>query len=104
MLTIKDFEAARERLRPVLEQTRLIYSPWFSKECGNEIYIKPENLQKTGSFKIRGAYNKIAKLEEGQRTGRIFGWQPCPGRGICSQRKRRKGNHLYAKRNTVDQG
>ena len=68
MLTIKDFEAARERLRPVLEQTRLIYSPWFSKECGNEIYIKPENLQKTGSFKIRGAYNKIAKLDDEKKA------------------------------------
>lgn len=68
MLTIQDFEAARDRLRPVLEETHLIYSPWFSKECGNEIYIKPENLQKTGSFKIRGAYNKIAKLDDEKKA------------------------------------
>ena len=44
-----------------------MHSPVFSEESGNEIYLKPENLQKTGSFKIRGAYNKIAKLTEEKR-------------------------------------
>ena len=45
----------------------MIQSPIFSKEAGNEVYIKPENLQKTGSFKIRGAYNKITNLSDEEK-------------------------------------
>ena len=51
----------------MLLPTHLIYSPIFSEESGNQIYIKPENLQKTGAFKIRGAYNKINKLTEEEK-------------------------------------
>lgn len=67
---IKDlnFKAAKERLEPVLLPTHLIYSDYFSKETGNDIYLKPENLQRTGSFKIRGAYNKISKLTDEERA------------------------------------
>lgn len=57
-----DFYESKERLKSVLLETKLIYSDVFSRESGNEVYIKPENLQRTGSFKLRGAYNKIAKL------------------------------------------
>ena len=64
MHKLYDFIEARERLTTVVVKTKLIHSPVFSEESGNEIYLKPENLQKTGSFKIRGAYNKIAKLTE----------------------------------------
>ena len=46
---------------------KLIHSSVFSKETGNDVYIKPENLQRTGAFKIRGAYNKIAKLTEEEK-------------------------------------
>jgi threonine dehydratase len=56
-----DFTKAAERLEAVLLKTKIIHSPVFSGESGNEVYIKPENLQRTGSFKIRGAYNKISK-------------------------------------------
>ena len=59
---------ARERLGTVIEKTKLIHSTVFSEESGNDIYIKPENLQKTGSFKIRGAYNRIAKLTEEEKS------------------------------------
>ena len=62
MLTLCDFVEAKERLSNVLVKTKLIYSSTFSKEFGNTVYIKPENLQRTGSFKIRGAYNKISSL------------------------------------------
>jgi len=58
---------ARERLGTVIEKTKLIHSNIFSDESGNEVYIKPENLQRTGAFKIRGAYNKIAKLTEEEK-------------------------------------
>lgn len=54
---------AAERLKPVITETHLIYSDIFSQEFANQIYIKPENLQKTGSFKLRGAFNKIAQLD-----------------------------------------
>ena len=62
MTKLEVFIKAKEKLSKVLLETNLIYSPIFSKESGNEVFIKPENLQKTGSFKIRGAYNKIANL------------------------------------------
>lgn len=59
-----DFYSAKERLDQVISPTNLIYSEAFSTISNNKIYIKPENLQKTGSFKIRGAYNKISKLDD----------------------------------------
>ena len=66
-MKLQDFTTAREHLQKVLLPTHLIYSPIFSEESGNQIYIKPENLQKTGVFKIRGAYNKINKLTEEEK-------------------------------------
>ena len=66
-MKLQDFTTAREHLQKVLLPTHLIYSPIFSEESGNQVYIKPENLQKTGAFKIRGAYNKINKLTEEEK-------------------------------------
>lgn len=66
-MKLQDFNTAREHLQKVLLPTHLIYSPIFSEESQNQIYIKPENLQKTGAFKIRGAYNKINKLTEEEK-------------------------------------
>ncbi|QUI25429.1 threonine ammonia-lyase [Vallitalea pronyensis] len=63
-----DFDAAKERLKGIIYETTLIGSKIFSKECGNNVYIKPENLQATGAFKIRGAYNKISKLSLEERN------------------------------------
>lgn len=68
MHKLYEFMEARERLGTVIEKTKLIHSTVFSEESGNDIYIKPENLQKTGSFKIRGAYNRIAKLTEEEKS------------------------------------
>ena len=68
MHKLYNFIEARERLSTVTVPTKLIQSPVFSTESGNQIYIKPENLQKTGSFKIRGAYNKISKLSEEEKS------------------------------------
>jgi threonine dehydratase len=61
-IKINQFKEANKRLQGIINETKLIYSTAFSHESGNEIYIKPENLQITGAFKIRGAYNKISKL------------------------------------------
>ena len=67
MAKLEDFIKAKEKLSKVLLETHLIYSPIFSKESGNKVFIKPENLQKTGSFKIRGAYNKISNLTDTEK-------------------------------------
>lgn len=72
MLSLSQFEDAQKRLKDVIKETKLIYSPFFSEECGNEVYIKPENLQITGAFKIRGAYNRISLLsDEAKKRGLI---------------------------------
>ena len=55
---------AQKRLDKTVHHTNLEHSLTFSKISGSEIYLKCENLQKTGSFKVRGAYNKIAILDE----------------------------------------
>lgn len=67
MAKLEAFIKAKEKLSKILLKTSLIQSPIFSKEAGNEVYIKPENLQKTGSFKIRGAYNKITNLSDEEK-------------------------------------
>ena len=67
-ITLRDVELASERLRPIRHHTRLDLSSTFSTMTGGEVYLKLENLQKTGSFKIRGASNKIAVMaERGER-------------------------------------
>lgn len=68
MLRLYNFVEARERLGTVIRKTRLIHSDIFSEESSNDIYIKPENLQQTGSFKVRGAYNKMAKLSDEEKA------------------------------------
>jgi threonine dehydratase, medium form len=66
-LRLGDVLEARERIKDICVNTKLIYSPEFSRESGNEVYIKPENLQITGAFKLRGALNKVGKLSEEQK-------------------------------------
>ena len=64
---LADVEQAAANLQGVLLPTPLRYSNFFSKEYNCDVYIKPENLQLTGSFKIRGAYNKIIHLSPEER-------------------------------------
>lgn len=66
-LRLGDVLEARERIKDICVNTKLIYSTEFSRESGNEVYIKPENLQITGAFKLRGALNKIGKLNDEQK-------------------------------------
>ena len=68
MMTLDQFKAARKVLEGVLHKTDLIYSPAFSKATGNQVYLKPENMQVTGAYKIRGAYFKISTLTEEQKA------------------------------------
>jgi len=64
---LADIAKAAERLKPVLRPTDLIYCDYFSEATGAKVYLKPENLQTTGAYKIRGAYNKIAQLSEKEK-------------------------------------
>lgn len=66
--TIADIFHAAKQLDGVAVKTKLIESPYFSSLCGGTVYLKPENLQNTGSFKLRGAYNKISQLSEAERA------------------------------------
>jgi threonine dehydratase len=65
---LKNIQRAAENLKPILLNTPLIRSDFFSEEYSCNVYLKPENLQRTGSFKIRGAYNKIANLTKEERN------------------------------------
>lgn len=66
-LTLEKFEDASEIVRKVTQETKLIYSEYFSEKYGNKIYFKPENMQRTGAYKVRGAYYKISQLSEEER-------------------------------------
>ena len=66
-MTLEDFKAARKVLDGVINPTHLVHSPAFSEACGNQVYIKPENLQVTGAYKIRGAYYKVSTLTDEQK-------------------------------------
>ena len=67
MLTLPAFEAACEAVKTVTQETGLIYSKYFSDHTGNKIYFKPENMQLTGAYKLRGAYYTIGTLTEEER-------------------------------------
>lgn len=72
MLTLEKFEEASERLSRVLLETKLVYSDYFSESTGAKVYFKPENMQFTGAYKIRGAYNKISSLTIEERDRGII--------------------------------
>jgi len=63
-----DISLAQKTLEPILHKTGLIESQFFSREYGNRVFLKPENFQVTGSFKIRGAYYKISKLSDEEKS------------------------------------
>jgi threonine dehydratase len=68
LLDIKKVYEARERIKDIIVDTPFSFAPYLSEISGSEIYLKKENLQVTGAFKIRGAYNKIASLSNEQRA------------------------------------
>ena len=67
MMTLEDFKAARSVLAGVLADTHLVHSTALSRATGNQVYIKPENMQVTGAYKIRGAYYKISTLSQEEK-------------------------------------
>ncbi len=68
MLTLEKFEEASEIVKRVTRPTKLIYSEYLSSQTGGKVYLKPENMQYTGAYKLRGAYYKISTLSEEDRA------------------------------------
>ena len=68
MLTLEKFEEASEVVKKVTSETKLIFSEYFSAQTGNKVYLKPENMQFTGAYKLRGAYYTISTLTEEERA------------------------------------
>ena len=67
MLTLENFEEASEIVKKVTQETKLIKSSYFSELTGNRVFLKPENMQRTGAYKVRGAYYKISTLSDEER-------------------------------------
>lgn len=71
-LTLKKFEESAEKVKEATLPTNLVYSEYFSNQTGNKVYLKPENMQYTGAYKVRGAYYKISTMsEEARKKGLI---------------------------------
>ena len=87
MLTLEKFKQASAIVKEVTLPTKLVYSEYLSKQTGADVYLKPENMQYTGAYKVRGAYYKISTMSE----------------GICSKEIRLQGNGSYADSYTIDQ-
>ncbi len=68
MLTLEKFEEAAEKVKEVTLETKLVYSEYLSEQTGGKIYLKPENMQFTGAYKVRGAYYKISSLSDEERA------------------------------------
>ena len=68
MLTLERFEEASDIVRKVTQETKLVYSDFYSTQTGNKVYFKPENMQLTGAYKLRGAYYKISTLSDEERA------------------------------------
>lgn len=68
MLTLEKFEEASEVVKKVTQETKLVYSDFYSSQTGNKVYLKPENMQFTGAYKLRGAYYKLSTLTDEERS------------------------------------
>jgi len=66
--TLEKFEEASELVQRVTSETKLVFSEFFSEQSGNKVFFKPENMQYTGAYKVRGAYYKISTLSEEEKV------------------------------------
>ena len=80
MMTLEKFEEASELVKRVTNPTKLIRSEYLSEQTGGKVYLKPENMQHTGAYKIRGAYYKISTM-----TDHCICRKPCAGGGVRCQ-------------------
>lgn len=89
MLTLEKFEEASELVKKVTNPTKLVYSPFLSEQTGGKIYLKPENMQYTGAYKVRGAYYKISTMSEEEREkGLVTGSAGNHGQGVAYAAKK----------------
>ena len=105
MLSLKAFEEASEIVKQVTQETKLVYSEYLSEQTGNKVYLKPENMQRTGAYKVRGAYYKISTLSDEEREkGLITASAGNHAQGcLCGKTFRSKGNDRNADHYTADQ-
>ena len=82
MLTLESFEQASEIVKEVTQETKLVKSNYFTELTGNRVYLKPENMQFTGAYKVRGAYYKISTLTKEERK-QLIKENPAYGNIIC---------------------
>ena len=68
MLTLEAFEEASEVVKEATQETKLVFSQYLSNQTGNKVYLKPENMQFTGAYKVRGAYYTMSTLTEEERS------------------------------------
>ena len=106
-VTYDEVVTAAGRIAGVAVRTPLLRSDALDAATGARIFLKPENLQRTGSFKFRGAYNRLSAIPPDQRGGgrrRLLLRQPCPGRRAGGKAARHAGGHRHAQRRAADQG
>ena len=88
-LTLKKFEEAAEKVKEATLPTNLIFSEYFSNQTGNKVYLKPENMQYTGAYKVRGAYYKISTMsEEARKKGLITASAGTHAQGVAFAAKK----------------
>jgi len=71
-LSLEVFEDASEAVKKVTKETKLVYSEYYSVQTGNKVYLKPENMQQTGAYKVRGAYYKISTMTSEEKKHGII--------------------------------
>lgn len=106
-LSLDKFEEAYERVQEVVLPTNLVQSDFFSQMTGNKVYFKPENLQLTGAYKIRGAYYKISTLSDEEKAKGLItasAGNHATGCSICRKKVWCTGNRCYAYNNTFIKG
>ena len=102
MLTLEKFEEASEIVKNVTLPTKLVYSENLSQQTGGKVYLKPENMQYTGAYKVRGAYYKISTMsEEARAKGLVAASAGNHAQGVAYAAQ--QGYNRYANSNTLDQ-
>lgn len=106
MMTLEKFEEASELVKKVTTPTKLMYSEVLSEQTGAKVYLKPENMQVTGAYKIRGAYYKIHTLTQEEKKGTYYGIRrkPCSGCSVRGKSIRLQSSDRNANDNPFDQG
>ena len=99
MLTLDAFEEAAAKVKEVTQETKLIESSYFSEISHNRVFFKPENMQRTGAYKVRGAYYKISTLTDEERDRGLItasAGNHAQGVAYAATPLRREGHYRHA--------